>query len=148
MRCYQYTSDGYFAGADEDYGLLPNNATYDAPACREGYVPRWTGEAWEQVEDHTGAEGWLDGLPHRIAEPGPLPAGWSETPPEPEPLARRDEIMARLTEIDWASVRPLRAISSGDATDFDRQKLADLDAEARELRDELSAQKDGDPEAG
>jgi hypothetical protein len=50
---------------------------------------------------------------------------------------RRAEILARLAEMDAASVRPLRAIAENTATDFDRQKLAALDAEVAELRGEL-----------
>lgn len=80
---YQYDASGYFAGEAEDYGLLPNNATSTAPQKREGFIPRWTGEAWEQVEDHKGREGYVDGKPHTVKEYGPLPDGWSDTPPEP-----------------------------------------------------------------
>ena len=49
---------------------------------------------------------------------------------------RIGEIGARLKEIDVESVRPLRAISAGTDTQFDRDKLADLDAEAEALRTE------------
>jgi hypothetical protein len=48
------------------------------------------------------------------------------------------EILTRLTEIDAASVRPLRAIAQGDAVQADRDRLAELDAEAADLRTELS----------
>jgi hypothetical protein len=51
---------------------------------------------------------------------------------------RRVEILARLAEIDLASIRPLRAVADGSATDFDRQKLVDLDSEAAGLRAELA----------
>jgi hypothetical protein len=51
---------------------------------------------------------------------------------------RRTEIMGKLTEIDAASVRPLRAIAQGEATQEDREKLAYLDAEAEALRLELA----------
>lgn len=47
------------------------------------------------------------------------------------------ELRAHLTQIDMDSVRPLRAVAAGTATDFDLQKLAELDAEAAVLRDEL-----------
>ena len=67
-KCYQYTADGYYAGEAEDYGLLPNNATRTVPTIVEGFVPLWTGKNWEQVEDH---------------KCGPLPDGWSDTPPPP-----------------------------------------------------------------
>jgi hypothetical protein len=60
--------------------------------------------------------------------------------PTPEEAAaqRREEIQGRLAKIDIASIRPLRAISDGTATEYDRQKLADLEAEAAELRTELA----------
>jgi hypothetical protein len=52
---------------------------------------------------------------------------------------RRAEILARLAEIDAASVRPLRAIAQGEAVQADHDKLAALDAEAAALRAELAA---------
>ena len=82
-KCYQYTVDGYFAGEVEDYGLLPNNATRTAPTVVDGKVPRWTGKKWEQVEDHKGKSGYVNGHPHEVKEYGPLPEGWSDTPPPP-----------------------------------------------------------------
>lgn len=140
---YQYDADGYFVGLDEDHGLLPNNATYAKPVEREGHIPRWNGKAWVQVEDHKGKEGFVDGEPFTIKEYGPLPEDWADTPPEPTPgeLAerRKAEIMARLAEIDTASVRPLRAIAQGEAMQEDSDKLAVLDAEAAALRLELAA---------
>jgi hypothetical protein len=61
-------------------------------------------------------------------------------PPTPEQLAaqRKAEILARLAEIDAASIRPLRAIAQGEAVQADHDKLAALDAEAAELRVELA----------
>ena len=82
-KAYQYTADGYYAEEVEDYGLLPNNATHAAPAHKDGYIPRWTGKKWEQVEDHRGKEGYVGGTPYTIKEYGPLPEGWSDTPPPP-----------------------------------------------------------------
>ena len=49
---------------------------------------------------------------------------------------RIGEIDARLLEIDTLSIRPLRAIQSGNATSFDTNKLATLDAETAALRTE------------
>jgi len=62
-----------------------------------------------------------------------------ENAPTPEDLAaqRADEIRARLTELDLASIRPLRALADGSATDEDRLRIAALDAEAAALREEL-----------
>lgn len=83
---YQYTIDGYFVGECEDHGLLPNNATYTQPPSKNGYIPRWAAGKWSLVEDHVGVAGYLDGTPHTITDYGPLPDGWSDTPP-PKPFA-------------------------------------------------------------
>lgn len=95
-KAYQYTADGYFAGELEDYGLLPNNATRTAPIVEDGKIPHWTGAAWEQVEDHKGKSGYVNGQPHEVKEYGPLPDGWSETPPPP------------TTEELWDQLRNIR----------------------------------------
>ncbi len=91
-KCYQYTADGYYAGEAEDYGLLPNNATHTVPTLKKGFVPRWTGKTWEQVEDHKGKSGYVNGQLHEIKEYGPLPEGWSDTPPPPT----ADQLFAAL----------------------------------------------------
>lgn len=101
-KAYQYyLPEGYYAGSVEDRGLLPGNSTYDAPDIIEGYIPRWTGSAWEQVEDHKGEEGYLDGQPHTIKDYGPVPDCWSTTPPPPtteekaaQMRAQRDGLIA------------------------------------------------------
>ena len=108
-KCYQYTADGYFAGEVEDYGLLPNNATYTAPTVVEGMVPRWTGEKWEQVEDHKGKSGYVNGQPHEVKEYGPLPEGWSDTPPPPTIEELFDMLRsfrdARISAVLWVRER-------------------------------------------
>ena len=66
--------------------------------------------------------------------------------PPPEPTAeevRRAEIDVALTTIDAASARPLRAIlaatTSGDTADpADVAKLAEFEAQAKALREELA----------
>lgn len=82
-KAYQYDADGYYAGDVECQGLLPNNATDTAPARQDGYIPRWNGTTWEQTENHTGEEGYVNGTPHTIKEYGPYPQGWSINPPLP-----------------------------------------------------------------
>ena len=57
--------------------------------------------------------------------------------PEQIKQARIAEIKARLSAIDIDAIRPLRAIATGTATQFDTDKLASLDAEADALRAEL-----------
>lgn len=62
--------------------------------------------------------------------------------PEPTPAEitaqRIAEIDARLTAIDLASVRALRAAVAGTATEADRDQLAVWEAEAAALRSERS----------
>ena len=115
---YQYDANGYFVGAGEDYGYLPNNATYvAAPQAQTGHVLRWNGSAWEQVESHKGEHGYLNGQPHTIINHGPYPDGWSATPPpltaEELAAAARATRAGLLAASDWTQLpdSPL----SGDA---------------------------------
>ena len=101
MRAYQYTRDGYYAGAIESYSLLPNNATHTAPELREGHIPRWNGTAWEQVENHKGRAGYVNGTPFTVTEYGPLPEGWSDS----APLPTEAELFARLRAARDARIR-------------------------------------------
>ncbi len=89
---YQYDMHGYYAGKIEDHGLLPSNATATMPEQREGYIPRWNGSAWEQVENHRGEAGWLNGTPRKIGDYGPYPDGWSAIEPEKS----REELLRML----------------------------------------------------
>ena len=47
------------------------------------------------------------------------------------------ELKNQLTAIDLQTVRPLRAVAAGTATDEDRDKLTELEAQAEELRAEI-----------
>lgn len=71
-----------------------------------------------------------DGLPY-LAEP---------LPPTGEELKRMRiaEIETRLTSIDLATLRPLRAKETGTASAFDLGKLVRLEVEAGELRAEMA----------
>lgn len=107
-KIYQYTADGYYAGSLEDYGLLPNNATRTAPTVVDGKIPHWTGDGWEQVENHKGKSGYLNGQPRTITDYGPLPTGWSDTPPPPTieeaQAAKRSEIASAYNTAMTASL--------------------------------------------
>lgn len=92
---------------------------------------------WVDVEDHRTELGFVNGVFTEINEVGPYPDGWSTTPPEPE-LSREEQIIRRLSEIDRESIRPLRAVVDGSATDRDKTKLQTLEEEAENLRSELS----------
>ena len=56
---YQYNASSFFVEEVEDFGLLPNNATYiKPPFIQVGKWPCWTGKAWKQVEDHRERESY------------------------------------------------------------------------------------------
>lgn len=63
----------------------PLNALRVAPEMRDGYWPvvNAARNGWDLVEDHRGREGFIDGAWTKIQDLGPLPEGWSDTPPIP-----------------------------------------------------------------
>ena len=65
-------------------------------------------------------------------------AFWGNYQPAVVRARRNDELLAKLDLVDRQSIRPLRAIAEGRATDLDRQRLAELEAEAEKLREELA----------
>lgn len=101
MNIYKYNDNGEYIGTEtalldpletkkqqKNIYLLPANATFTAPPeAKEGFARVWTGEAWQEVEDHRGTEYWLPddvyGTPaHEMKELGPLPEGATTTAPE------------------------------------------------------------------
>jgi len=76
----------------------------------------------------------------KVIRPGADGRPVAVDPPAADPaIARRTAIAARLAAIDLLSVRPLRAVAAGAATDDDRTRLKALDDEAAGLRVELAA---------
>lgn len=51
---------------------------------------------------------------------------------------RHRVILAELDRLDLQAVRPLRAIAAGTATETDRKKLAEIEEQAVQLRQELA----------
>lgn len=140
-KVYQYNASRYYVGETCHYGgPLPNNTTLVAPDLQEGYIPRWIRTEWEQVENHKDKEGYVNGERFTIKEYGPLPEGWSDTPPpltEAEFTAQRlAAIDSRLAELDAATIRPMRALLDGSGTGDDKARLAALEQEAQALREE------------
>lgn len=80
---YTYNTDGYYNSTMDDYGFTMPNSTPIKPDFIDGYIPKWNGESWDQVENHVGKHGYVNGVPTIITEYGPLPDGWSDTPPPP-----------------------------------------------------------------
>jgi hypothetical protein len=146
-QIWEFNVNGYLISFDpsSDFGQgLPPNSTYTSPGNKvQGKWPKWDipSQKWTQVEDHRGKRGYVNGQPVDITDFGPLPEGWSEEWVDPRTLEeiRLAEIDARLAEIDMESVRPLRAQSAGDATEYDTNKLAALENEAASLRTERAA---------
>lgn len=62
---------------------MPGYAYKLLVACDQLDIARWNDKVWEQVEDHKGKSGYVNGVPTEIKEYGPLPDGWSDTPPAP-----------------------------------------------------------------
>lgn len=56
---------------------------------------------------------------------------------EEERQRQRAELLAQLDTLDLKAIRSLRAIQAGTATSADREKLAQLEAQADELRKQL-----------
>ena len=126
--------------------IAPSNATRTAPPdpkATPGKWPCWTGTGWTLIEKHIGEKGWVNGQPFEIKDWGPYPAGWSATAPPPtadEIKAQKvAELKGELAAIDMESIRPLRAIADGTATQADHDKLAALEADAATNRAELAA---------
>lgn len=91
------------AAKGHDVYVLPANGHLDAPIFEEGKIPRRVNGAWVNVENHVGEKGYLNGVPATIEQYGPLPDGWSETPPLPTlKEAQADKRIAINTGFDAA----------------------------------------------
>lgn len=124
--------------------LAPINASRTAPPpYQEGKWPIWTGTAWSLMDDHRQEKGYVNGQPTEIKDLGPYPAGWSATPPPPtaaEIKAQKEaELKGKLALLDIESIRALRAVAEGTATQADHDKLASLETQAAGYRAELAA---------
>lgn len=97
----------------------------DYGRIKEGAIVPETNELYEDVQ------AWLN----EGNEWAPLPAPTLEQ----INFERITEIDTRLTQIDFESVRPLRAISNASQTQADIDKLNELDVEAATLREERAS---------
>lgn len=115
--------------------LQPANSLTAVPGKpREGYAQQRAGNAWEEVEDHRGREIFVDGVPFTVKKCGPLPEGWSDTPPPPtnEELFARLRMLrdTRLRDNDAKIAQITRRMRNGEET---KAELATLDAYADAL---------------
>lgn len=90
------------------------------------YAIRNDGLGWRRVDSEADL---LEGETYSEEQPAAVPAD-----------QRIFEIKLRLAQVDFDTMRPLRAVLVGTATQFDRDKLAELEAEAVALRAELAGQ--------
>ena len=63
--------------------------------------------------------------------------GFAPAKPEPTKEEQLAAYKAELADLDSQAVRPLRAVAAGTASDFDREKLAQLETRAEELRQKI-----------
>ena len=64
------------------------------------------------------------------------------TPEEPEEEIKekqKEELVKALNSIDFKSIRSIRAIQAGTSTAEDEQHLAELEAQAEEIREQIRA---------
>ena len=101
-----------------DVYVLPANGYPDEPVIAEGCVARRVNGAWVNVENHVGETGFVNGVLTKIEGYGPLPDGWSVTPPPPT----ADQLFAAL-----------RAARDAMLADTDRMLLPDYPITAEAL---------------
>ncbi len=140
--------------------LVPAHATAIKPgAALSDHVLCFDEEEaeWKNVEDHRGELYFLKstGEEFIISDLGPVPNELTSLVPCEFPIwddtadvwltdddaaaeSRINEILIELYNIDMASIRPERAIRVGTAVATDMEKLTALEAQAADLRIELS----------
>jgi hypothetical protein len=105
MREYQFDQKGYYVGESENPGSTPShNCTFTAPVLIAGYIPKWNGSAWNQVENHRGEKGYVNGVETEITEYGPYPEGWSDTPPPPTLEEAKEKKLKEISDAKWAAI--------------------------------------------
>lgn len=111
---------------EKEIYLLPANATFTAPpAEKEGFARVWTGESWQEAEDHRGTKYWLPGEgygtpAHEMKELGPLPEGATTTAPEKTlDEAKADKLATLKAERDNKEVEPIEY--NGNSFDYDEK---------------------------
>lgn len=91
------------------------------PEAQAGYSRVWIDGSWQQVEDHRGETGYLNGVATTITALGPLPNSWSVTAPAP---SAEEAMAAKISALDAV----LQAALDAARTDLLTATLAD-DAE-------------------
>ena len=143
MLTYTYDTDGFFMDGveipDRPAGVgLPALCTDVTPP---GNLPlwhshQWDGEAWMVVEDHRGRVGHVPGgEAQAIITWGPLPRGWIEGEPEPEPPTR-----AEALEKAYAAIKQARDQRMDNGGLVWQGFLVSIDKEARDAMTSTAVQ--------
>ena len=94
-----------------DIYVLPAGGYVDAPSIADGCVAKRVNGAWNNVENHIGEKGYINGVATEIKEYGSLPEGWSITPPAPtledQLAAIEAKYAGKQAELDSALVNAL-----------------------------------------
>ena len=122
-----------------DGSVSPVNALRKKPVFKAGYWPCEKNGEWVDIEDHREKKGWINGEPATITELGPLPDGWSETPPPPttdELFARlRSERDTRISAVLWMRERHSDELELGKETSLTPEQYTALLTYIQALRD-------------
>lgn len=149
---YCYNDDGYYTHSEyctidplesEKQGrnvyVMPANSLSKAPVIAEGCVAKCVDEDWVNEENHVGESGYVNGVPTEIKEYGPLPDGWSDTPP---PLTTeelffriRGQRDARINSVLWMSERHSDELALGKETSLSQEQYTALLTYIQALRD-------------
>ncbi len=82
--------------------LIPAHATESAPPeIGEHEATVWDGGEWTIREDWRSHEGYINGEPTVIEALGPLPEGWSDTPPPPTFDEAKAMKKAEIADARW-----------------------------------------------
>ena len=135
---YSPETGEFLRAVTAEFEAFPAHTTDVQPPSAAGHRAVWDGSSWTMVPDFRGRHAYGPSGTVKITDLGPLPEGYSFTPPTPPP---RDTALDDLAELDRQSVRPLRAIAAGEGTEADVEKLRSLEDQARTIRESrLSAQ--------
>lgn len=122
-----------------DVYVLPANAYLDAPVIADGFVPKRVNGVWIDVENHVGEKGYVNGVPTEIKEYGPLPEGWSDTPPPPTIEELFDMLRsfrdARISAVLWMRERHADELELGKEPTLTPEQYTALLTYIQALRD-------------
>ena len=107
----------------------------------------WLGEKngeFVLIENHKGKSGYVNGEPYEIKEYGPLPEGWSDTPPAPTIEELFDRLRsfrdARINSVLWMRERHADELELGKQTTLTAEQHTLLLTYLQALRDLPSEQ--------